>query len=236
MKRIFAWLCILLMAGCLSSCVLLPSSESSSESPTICEDYATFTVYYDYGLHVEGEATPLLSGSLPFFDLEEYDLSPLLAGDQITVFFTGELLIRETYPSTVVIQGGEITDVEKFGAPIMQIEYRQAGWYLPERDKYVNAELPQYVVSEGGSFKPLTETVGTTLYATMKKLQHTDGEWYFSAYALYDYYPLPTVEAKSVLPWIETLNGVQKVKTEITVSCNPEIPSIIKETEDKSAV
>ncbi len=237
MKRFFVWLCALITAlCCLSSCVLLPSSDSSTESVTVCEEYATFTAHYDYGLHVEGKATLLLNGCLPFFDLEEYELTPLLAGDQITVFFTGEMLIRETYPSTVVFQGGEITDVEKFGASITQLEYRQAGWYVPERNKYVNAEIPEYVVSEDGSFTPLTETVGTTLYATEKKTWFEEGELCFSAYALYDYYPLPTVEAKALLPWIENLGEVQKVKTEFIVGCNPEPPRVILETEEQAEI
>ncbi len=236
MKRFFAWLCALVTAGCLSACALLPTSDSSTGSPTVCDEYATFTVGYDYGLYEEGTATPLLNGCLPFFDLEEYDLAPLLAGDQITVFFTGELLIRETYPSTAVIQGGEITDVEKFGAPITLLEYRQAGWYLPERSKYVSVELPQYVVSQDGSFKPLTETVGATLYAMEKKTWIDEGELCFSAYALYDYYPLPTVEAKEVLPWIENLGEVQKVKTEIIVGCNPEPPRVVLETEELAEI
>ena len=112
MKKLF--IPILLLALCFSfpSCgiggVLVPKQ-------------INFTVDYDYGLHREDMATLLLDDSKLFFDLEEWGIDTLVGGDVITLKYTGELLIQETYPSTVVTKNLKIVDISVKKAELLEL-------------------------------------------------------------------------------------------------------------------
>ena len=115
--------------------------------PPIIEE-AEFTVNYDYGQHIQtsdgqGLATILLNGCSLFFDPYDYDIEmPLLAGDVLTVYYTGEMLIQETYPATVVIQNGSIENVEKSKkATLVSLETRNGELYT--QDGIVVADMPK---------------------------------------------------------------------------------------------
>ncbi len=124
----------------------------------------TFTVEYDYGGVEEGKATLLLNGSSLFFDPENYSLSPLIAGDEIKVSYDGELLIQETYPSTIVVQG-KLVGIEKTkSATVMNVTFNgiEEGKILV--NGYTFDRLPAYIIEEDGSMTPLTEVeVGASL-------------------------------------------------------------------------
>ena len=67
---------------------------------------AEFHTYYDYGFSQPGKATLLMDGSTVFVD------EKLIAGDVVTVYYTGEMYVQESYPGTVVFSGGEVKRVE----------------------------------------------------------------------------------------------------------------------------
>jgi len=185
MKKI--WLSLLTACTLLftSSCALITDFVAKYTQQT-----TTFTVTYDYGFHIEGKVETLLDGNTVFFNPAEYGFAPLLAGDKITVTYTGEMLMQETYPGTVVING-ELKNIKKESAPIAQYVYKNSGWYVcnGEEETLIEPEFPEYVLAEDMSFYPLTDVAeGTTLYATYKT-DEKGTQHYQSAYALYDYNP-----------------------------------------------
>lgn len=55
---------------------------------------ADYEVKVDYGMHVENHATEFFEDVSSFID---FDMT-LLTGDKVTVYYTGEIYIQETYP------------------------------------------------------------------------------------------------------------------------------------------
>lgn len=128
------------------------------------ESKTVFTVVYDYGTYMEGKATLLLNGSLPFFDFKEYGVAPLLAGDELTVYYTGTMYTLESYPGQVQLRGN-ITKVEKtYSAQIAENCYKEGEQVRNESGLgFVN--LPEYAIHEDGScveFSTLAD--GTELF------------------------------------------------------------------------
>ena len=74
---------ILFISIILTSCEYLPEQLQPSPKPT--EQTASFTAAFDYGLHTEGKATLLLSGSNVFFDTEQWGIGRINAGDVIMI-------------------------------------------------------------------------------------------------------------------------------------------------------
>ena len=72
---------------------------------------ATFTVSCDYGTIEEGKVTLLLDGNLPFFELDDWGIDKLVVGDVITVEYTGDIFILETYPGTVSTKNATIKKI-----------------------------------------------------------------------------------------------------------------------------
>lgn len=128
------------------------------------ESKTVFTVGYDYDMHREGKATLLLNGSLPFFDFKEYGVTPLLAGDELTVYYTGTMYTLETYPGQVQLRG-RITKVEKtYSAQIAENCYKEGEQVRNESGLgFIN--LPEYAIHADGScveFSTLAD--GTELF------------------------------------------------------------------------
>ena len=160
----------------LASCEYLPEQLQPSPKPT--EQTASFTAGFDYGLHENGKATLLLSGSNVFFDTEQWGIGRINAGDVITVRFFGvELLIQESYPSTVVTKDIEIRDITAERADVLELTVKKIGdtVALSDEEGRVSTLLmtspggKRYIVSEDGSFEELSEEhVGCKVYATGK--------------------------------------------------------------------
>ena len=186
MKKLLTLLLSAMMLFGTASCTALADFIQNASNKMGAEQTATFTVQYDYGFHVEGEAVALLDGNNVFFDAEAYGVAPLLAGDKVTVRYTGEMLIQETYPGTVVLQGGEIVEITKESAPIVALTYKDNTCWLGE--ERVEALLPEYVVSQDLTFQPLPSLgENTTFFATQKS--YDQAQKTFVAYAVYDYNP-----------------------------------------------
>lgn len=130
----------------------------------------SFVVTCDYGLHRQGKATLLLDGSTVFFNPDEYDIETLVIGDEVVVKYSGEMLLQETYPSTVVFQGGELKSVKVTKAEIIRVKY-DGVTVKPIGKEELGGEMPEYVIKDlGGSFAALEEfEADTTLYATYRE-------------------------------------------------------------------
>lgn len=113
MKRIFAFISLVLLCFSLASCHSPGENNVKSHS---------FSVDYDYGMHIQGKATPLLDGSKLFFELDDWNIDTLVGGDVITMVYTGELLIQESYPSQVATHHLDIAGISVKKAELLELE------------------------------------------------------------------------------------------------------------------
>ncbi len=186
---------ILLCSGCG---LLSPVTDLVGGGGLTKRQEITLTAKYDYGLHQEGRAVMLYDGILPFFDGEEYGVAPILAGDEITVFYKGEFLVLESYPAQAVTKDITIMQVEVNRAPIVEAEVVENadGVELKGKDGaridgYETAE--NAVVREDGSYFLFSEAdVGKTFYVSLyAERANENGENIVAA--IYEYYPRPMV-------------------------------------------
>lgn len=129
-----------------------------------------FFTNYDYGFHIENKVTLLLGGALFFFNGSDYGIKQRVnAGDIFTLYYEGELLIQETYPSTVDTRNMTILDIRRAKAHIV------AGNILKNSDsnqyEFISEILPPLsltpnVVEEEGLFSEVTNYYEKKVYAT----------------------------------------------------------------------
>lgn len=136
------------------------------------KDETSFVVNCDYGVHVQGKVTYLLAGSSVFFNYDEYDIEELILGDVVTIEYTGDMVIGESSPSKIFIDG-KITDIDVDEAEIMQVKYDGVNIVADGKQSYDFEEVPFYVIKDGaGNFMALEEVqAGTILYATYRESQ-----------------------------------------------------------------
>ena len=147
---------------------------------------AEFHTYYDYGFSQPGKATLLMDGSTVFVD------EKLIAGDVVTVYYTGEMYVQESYPSTVVFSGGEVKRVEVQKAKLCILTVTQNAQtgekqLVNQLDQPLTS-APDYALTDwDGSFVAWKELeVGTVLYGSFLD---TTGEIPTEVVGLYAYLP-----------------------------------------------
>ena len=149
-------------------------------------------VMYDYGMHIEGQVTTLLDGNLIWFNLKDYGIDKLFAGDELVIEYTGEYIYEECYPGNVAADLMNIRSIEVIEADIVEFTVSAIPGndeldLVPVDSKYSNYILSNdgYVISENGTFKKYDEyPERTILYASLPKSANSiriDG--------LYDYNP-----------------------------------------------
>ncbi len=150
-------------------------------------------VNYDYGLHIQNQLTALLNYNKIWFDLEDYGIDSIVAGDEFIIHYTGEFITLDIYPGQVVKEKLHIRSIEVIEAEIAEfIILATPGSgnlaLVPVDSKYNQYVLLNdegYVVSEDGSFKKYNELpVGTIVYGSLPK--STDS---IRVDGLYDYNP-----------------------------------------------
>ncbi len=247
MKRITKILITVLSAFCLcfgSACNML--DDWGALVPPSKRPSTTFTVEYDYGQITEGKAILLLSGSTLFFDPEEYGVAPLIAGDEIEVTYDGEMLIQETYPSTVVFNGNIETIRKGKTAFTMDISFNGVeDGKIVGSNGYTFSDLPKYVIEKDNTLTPLSEVaIGTplTIAYRLDCEGEGDGDVLVTAFkptAIYTYshdYPLT---AKEVIPWAAELSAEEIIEVEeksFNASVGPNGFSYIRKTQDKGQI
>ncbi len=167
------------------------TAETDSSSSIVDTQITLLTAHFDYGMHVEDQATLLLSGSTLFFDLEEYGIDRINAGDVIEVTYRGEFYVLENYPSTVVTDYMEIVDIRIIKTKILVLDVRlgeNGKIQVTPKDEsgYVFNTDNLYVVNQDRSYELLGERhIGATVYATLKQ-----GKEENAIAALYSYAPI----------------------------------------------
>lgn len=166
----------------ITGCGRASQSEESESSldPNIITSVAdepktwNLEVRYDYGFHVEDTLTMLYNDILPFINTEQYGITNLLAGDLLTVRYTGEILIQETYPATVGPSEFTITDVSVIRAKVVRLAfYEQKDNYnqfitVDGSAKIYRANYP-YVIYPDDTFSAFDETnLGRAYYGTIR--------------------------------------------------------------------
>ena len=163
---------------------LFSCSQEGTEPPSILSRNITI----DYGLHVSDRVTELFGGAIIPAEIREKAGTPLIAGDEVRVSFTGEWLEQETYPSTIVMKDVQIQSVEVTHLPIVECELAVipgGGEISPlptSHDILLGNFLTPYLIHLDGSFNDWNaEPVGEKVYAVSQ-----DGD----VLAIYDYNPL----------------------------------------------
>ena len=158
------------------------------------EEVHTLNVFvmYDYGMHIEGQVTTLLSGNSIWFNPSDYGIDELVAGDELLIKYTGEYIVQEIYPGSVNADKMHIQSIEVIEADIVEFTVSAVPGsdeldLVPVDSKYNNYNLSNegYVVSQDETFKKYDQyPENTILYASLPK---TTGS--IRVDGLYDYNP-----------------------------------------------
>ena len=161
--------------------------DSNDETQTL-----NLFVMYDYGMHIEGQVTTLLSGNSIWFNPLDYGINELVAGDELVIKYTGEYEVQEKYPGSVNADLMNIQSIEIIEADIVEFTVSAVPGgnelnLVPVDSKYNNYVLSNqgYVVSQDETFKKYDQyPENTILYASLPK---TTGS--IRVDGLYDYNP-----------------------------------------------
>ena len=179
-----ALLSLCLILGTLCACADMEqdgSGAGGSPSDGNNGGHETYTVTagYDYGFHMPGKAVMLYSSSSLFFDIPRSH-GTVVAGDKFTITYGGELLVQESYPSTVVTKHLTLIGVSSDKAPVIEVTYTPASsaaskgsFTISDAEDLSIADpdsLEYYITDiENGGFAPLGDiTEPTVLYASLE--------------------------------------------------------------------
>lgn len=170
MKKVMLKVMGLMMIGALSSCAISIVPASSIEIKGDIK-YIEYNIDVDYGNYIKDHATLLMDESLIFFDIKEYGIDKLIAGDYLKIAYKGDWIVRAIYPSTVDTSLIEIVDVSVTHGSI--IEYK----LTKNEDNEICLSLGNYdyidinnfsssnVILKNGNFVDLLSyQLGSTIY------------------------------------------------------------------------
>jgi hypothetical protein len=186
---------------------------------------ATFTAQYDYGRYIQtSDGVPmvstLLDGNALFFNPTEWNVeTPLLAGEKLTVYYTGEMHVAESYPGQVVIEDGNIQRIEKTRkARVSELYYNGEILYAAGFSVEVR---PAYAINADGTFITIEHALqalqdGERLWAAynfpndglLVEGEHADVDYVsVRLNAVYTYNPYYHISASTLMPWINYLQA-----------------------------
>lgn len=222
MKKLLAWsmalLCMASLAGCAERTIDRQSAATQGDGDASEFDTYTVTANYDYGMHRPGLAAILYNSSTAFFELPE-GVDMVLAGDLFTVKYSGQLLIQESYPSSVVFADGGIESLTMQKAKLVRLTYHPAADGEAERfvvlhdngieEEIAVAERPDYYITDAeGHFEPLGELDYSQMlfgsYSPVDGYSASDG-YKFSGFYVWN----PRFEEREVHP--DTLAAVNEL-------------------------
>ena len=163
-KRIIT-LGLLLTALSISACAV-QQSNNSKQAPEE-EQTVSDTIIPDYGLHIKDKVTLLFGTALIPFNLSEYGITELVAGDYLEVSFTGEYMEYQTYPSQIDMRKITVTNIKLYEARIAEYELtpipgsNDLDLVPTEEYKYYTMITAEYVIKEDGSFVSKDEYLKT---------------------------------------------------------------------------
>lgn len=207
MKKLIAWslalLCALGIVGCAETdpdAQGQAGDSGASDGEQSRFGRYTVTAAYDYGMHRPELATLLYDSSTAFFELPD-GIEEAIAGDVFTVKYSGQLLIQESYPSSVVFQGGKVESVEMNKAKLARLTYYAPDEGEDERfvilhDNGVEEEIevakrPDYFITDvEGQFEALSDvSYSTTLFGSYSPVDGYNEEAGYSFLGLYAWNP-----------------------------------------------
>lgn len=160
-KKLLGCLLLLSLISCNSNSDQLQSNHQSDDALESISDSSidynnlnkiTYAMTLNYGNYIVDGATLLFGDSFKFFNEHDYGIEKLYAGDVVTVYYTGEILIQETYPSNVILNG-EIKDIKVQPAEKIYFEVSDVpggGFEILNADgTSTNYIFPDYYVVEG---------------------------------------------------------------------------------------
>ena len=151
----------LLMISTLMGCSFnnVSSSDSSKISNSSREDVhnITLTMTVDYGMLSPNRAMHLIGNCTIPFNPSEFNIDALIAGDLVTIYYTGTWQAFSTYPGRIASPDLVITDVKVVHGQIFEYEVAQnpgGGTSLAPTDstKHGGAYKTRYCINEDLSF------------------------------------------------------------------------------------
>ena len=184
-----------LIALSISACAVQQSN--NSKQAKLEEQTVGKSITVDFGTHIKDRATLLFGAALIPFNVSEFGITELIAGDYLEVSFTGEYIELLTYPSTIDMRTITVTGMKLY-------EARMAEYVLTpipgsgdldlvptEEFKEYRTISAEYVINEDGTFVSLesfmkTAEADTKLYGSNPATFNS-----FNVTALYSYNPRP---------------------------------------------
>lgn len=151
----------LLMITTLVGCSFNNSSSSdnsiSSDSSKEAVQNITLSMSVDYGMLSPNKATHLLGNCTLPFNPSDFNIDTLIAGDLVTIYYTGTWQAFSTYPGKIASPDLVITDVKVVHGNIFEYEVAQnpgGGTSLAPVDstKYGGTYQTRYCINEDASF------------------------------------------------------------------------------------
>ena len=196
MKKIRLLLMPLLTLS-FSACSLKENSFSSNKSnePNISSKEETeqqiLKVNVDYGMCAKDHATHLLGNCFVPFDLKQFNIDALIAGDIVTITYTGTWQAFSTYPGQIASPDLVIVDVKVDHGTIFEFEVAQnpgVGYSLrPTDGKQPGQYETRYCINEDKTFAQdvLNYPINTKIYGVCPKYYDNN-----NILAFYSYNPL----------------------------------------------
>ncbi len=104
----------------LSLLLLVPLLFSCAAHKTM--DLTVEFLFDEMLINEDGSARLLLNDSEPPQELSDYDITHLVAGDVITISYTGEIYTLESFPSILSFGDAKIKSMQKFDAGVTKVK------------------------------------------------------------------------------------------------------------------
>lgn len=161
--RLSLILCTLLTIGCGNKRHIPEEPDSNGIK------HISFGIYADYGQYIQDRMTLLLGDSIIPFNKDKYNIDTLIVGDFVEISYTGEIYIRETYPSTWDMNMAHIKDVKVTHGKILEYEVAEnpgGGTSLRGLTDNSYDFASPHVINEDNSYTDYYTTlpVGTKVY------------------------------------------------------------------------
>ena len=156
---------LLLTALSISACAV-QQSNNSKQAPEE-EQTVSDSIIPDFGVHIKDRVTLLFGTALIPFNISEYGITELVAGDYLEVSFTGEYMEYQTYPSTIDMRKITVTNIKLYEASIAEYELTpipgsdDLDLVPTEEYKYYTMITAKYVIKEDGGFVSKDEYLKT---------------------------------------------------------------------------
>ena len=189
MKSIKAIIALSMCSIALSACSFsfFSSTQPAKELKTISN-----RITLVYGEYVEGQVTYLFGNCAIPFNLKDYGVDYIAAGDTLTIYYTGYsyTVDRSSQPKTIVTEKMTVEKIEVEHAWILEFEMitsSDGAKSLKQVNDYVMGPLPTKVINEDGTYQNLDSyEVGSHFYGPVVGVA---GGVALLAFALYSYNP-----------------------------------------------